>query len=263
MFTKLKLRSAASSTFFMFWILLAIAPASARELSTDRPDQTESPYTVENRRLQAEFQIASAGRDGTASRWAWQLGGLNVKRGLSNRADLQLVFPGVESAPAGAGRETGVGDLTVRLKWNLRGNDRPGIAVGFMPYVTLPTGAKGFTAGGWEVGLILPVAVPAPGGAGLGLMAQGDIVRDGDGEGAHPEGFFTATVGRDLAGPLGGFVEIAARARPRAEGSNPLALDVGVTYGLGEDVQLDAGVQWGLGGDAEDERYFIGYTVRR
>ena len=263
MFTKLKLRSVASPMLLTFCILLAFAPASARELSTDRPDQTESPYSVENRRLQAEFQIASVGRDGGASRWAWQVGGLNMKRGLSNRADLQLVFPCVESVPAGAERETGIGDLTVRLKWNLRGNDCPGIAVGVMPTVTLPTGAKGFTAGGWEAGLILPVAMPVPGGAGLGLMAQGDIVRDGDGDGVHPEGFFTATVGRDLAGPLAGFVEIATRLRPRAEGSNPLALDVGMTYGMSEDAQLDAGVQWGLGGDAEDQRFFVGYTIRR
>ncbi len=238
-------------------------PAAARDLSTDRPDQTESPYTVERGRTQAEFQLVSVGREAGGAGSAWQFAGLNLKRGLGKSVDLQFVFPGVESVPDGADRESGVGDLTIRLKWNGKGNDAEGYAVGLMPYVTLPTGAESFTADGVEAGLIAPLAASLPGGWGLGLMAQGDLVRDGDGEGAHGEGFFTATVGRDLAGALGGFVELAARLRPAVEGPDPAFLDVGVTYGFTEDTQLDAGVQWGLSDGAEDHRFFMGYTFRR
>jgi hypothetical protein len=238
-------------------------PAAARDLSTDRPDQTESPYTVDAGRTQAEFQLVSVGRETPGAGSAWQFAGLNLKRGLGRSVDLQLVFPGMESVPAGGERESGVGDLSVRLKWNMVGNDSEGIGFGLMPYATFPTGGESFTADGVEAGLIAPLAVPLPGGWGLGLMAQGDLVRDADGDGAHGEGFFTATVGRDLAGPLGGFVELAGRTRPAVEGPDPAFLDVGLTYGFTEDTQLDAGVQWGLSDGAEDHRFFLGYTFRR
>ena len=242
---------------------LASFPLDARELSTDRPDQTESPYTVPRGRWQAEFQVASAGRDPGADRWSHQIVGVNVKRGLANDLDLQLVFPGLESVPDGADRTSGIGDLALRLKWNLFGNDGPGSAVAVMPFVNLPTGHESFRAGGWEGGLIVPAAFTLPGDTGLGLMVQGDILRDADGEGTHGEGFVTATVGHDLTGPLGGFAEVAARFRPAAEGDDPWSLDLGLTLGPTEDTQLDAGVQIGLSDGAEDLRVFAGYTLRR
>jgi hypothetical protein len=129
-------------------------PAAARDLSTDRPDQTESPYTVDAGRTQAEFQLVSVGRETPGAGSAWQFAGLNLKRGLGRSVDLQLVFPGMESVPAGGERESGVGDLSVRLKWNMVGNDSEGIGFGLMPYATFPTGGESFTADGVEAGLI-------------------------------------------------------------------------------------------------------------
>ena len=243
--------------------ILAALPVGARDLSTDRPDQTESPYTVEPGRYQAEFQLISAARGPGGGGTAWQFAGLNLKRGLSRSIDLQLVTSGLESVPSGSDRESGTGDLVMRLKWNARGNDAEGLAWGLMPFVSFPTGSEGFTAGGFEGGLIVPVGFALSSEVGMGLMAQGDVVRDGDGEGTHLGTFFTATVSRAIAGSLGGFVELAARFRPEDEGETETMLDLGTTYGVGEDIQWDAGVQLGLSEAAEDYRAFVGFTIRR
>jgi hypothetical protein len=245
------------------WLLLVGPQAAARELSTDRPDQTESPYTVEPGRYQAEFQIAAVGHGPGGTRPSWQVAAVNLKRGLSRTIDLQFVTPGLEFIPSAEGRDAAVGDLMLRLKWNARGNDTEGFAWGLMPFVSFPTGMDGVTAGGFEGGLIVPAAFPLSERAGLGVMAQGDVVRDGDGSGTHVVGLFTATVSREIRGPLGGFVELAARVRPRAEGARETMLDLGATYGLTADSQLDAGIQWGLSEAAEDSRVFLGLSVRR
>ncbi|HEU4725543.1 MAG TPA: transporter [Candidatus Eisenbacteria bacterium] len=246
-------------------VLANIAPSQvhARELSTDRPDQTESPYSVEAGRYQAEFQLLSAASGPDGGGTAWQFVGLNLKRGLSRSTDLQLVLSGLESIPTPGGRNHGTGDATLRLKWNARGNDAEGLAWGLMPFVSFPTGSESFTAGGFEGGLILPVAFPLSGETGMGLMLQGDIVRDAVGSSTHLEAFATATVSRALAGSLGGFIELAARFRPEDEGPREVMLDLGTTYGVGEDVQWDAGVQCGLSEGAEDLRAFLGFTIRR
>lgn len=243
--------------------LLAGSPTAARELSTDRPDQTESPYTVERGRYQAEFQLASVGHGPGSGHASWQCAGVNLKRGMTRSVDLQLVTSGLESIPFSNGRATGVGDLTLRLKWNARGNDSEGFAFGLMPYVAFPIGSDGFTAGGFEGGLIVPAAFPLTADIGIGVMAEGDVVRNADGSGTHAEALFTATASRGLYASLGGFVELAARFRPEAEGEREVMLDVGTTYGLGADLQFDAGVQWGLSAGAEDSLVFLGFTVRR
>ncbi|MEK7348852.1 MAG: transporter [Candidatus Eisenbacteria bacterium] len=263
MFSSPNFRSFRPAAALVAWLLLAVPPAAARELSTDRPDQTESPYTVERGRLQAEFQIASVGHGAGSGHASWQCAGLNLKRGMARSVDLQLVTSGLESIPLSNGRATGVGDLTLRLKWNARGNDSEGLAFGLMPYVAFPTGSEGLTAGGFEGGLIVPVAFPLSATIGIGVMAEADIVRNADGSGTHAEALFTATASRDLYAPLGGFVELAARFRPEAEGEREVMLDVGTTYGLGADLQFDAGVQWGLSAGAEDSLVFLGFTVRR
>src|SRR5687768_3481308 len=80
------------------WIaLLALAqPAQAqlRELSTDRPDQTESPYSVDAGHVQVESEIVSHAvthEDGVTVSET-HLMNMNVRVGLTERIDAQLVL---------------------------------------------------------------------------------------------------------------------------------------------------------------------------
>ena len=69
-----------------------------RELSTDRPDQTESPYTVDAGHFQIEMDVANGTIDrdqsnsGDVRSQVWNFGGLNLKAGLFNNVDLQFVL---------------------------------------------------------------------------------------------------------------------------------------------------------------------------
>src|SRR5271165_7071915 len=68
--------------------------ALMRELSPDRPDKTESPFTVDAGHYQLEMDFANYTYDdsgGTTTR-AWNVAPFNVKAGLLNNVDLQLVF---------------------------------------------------------------------------------------------------------------------------------------------------------------------------
>src|ERR1035438_186429 len=65
-----------------------------RELSPDRPDKTESPYTVDAGHFQLEMDFANYTydkSDGTTTK-AWDAGDFNFKAGLLNNADVQLVY---------------------------------------------------------------------------------------------------------------------------------------------------------------------------
>ena len=142
--------------------------AQMRELSTDRPDQTESPYTVDAGHVQVEMDFVNFtydrhSSDGTRTE-VWNVAPVNLKFGLLNNVDLQLVLDNyVEVRTREAGGETrrdsGYGDITARLKINLWGNDGGTTALALMPYVKLPLDETGIRNGETEGGVIFPLAV--------------------------------------------------------------------------------------------------------
>ena len=135
---------------------------SMREMSTDRPDQTESAYTVDAGHFQVEMDLVNYihADDGVVTLDAWAAPVLNLKVGLLNNVDFQVVFdPYVHARVKSAGNtdsSEGFGDLQTRLKINLWGNDGGKTALAIMPFVKWPlpesTLRNGRTEGGVSFG---------------------------------------------------------------------------------------------------------------
>lgn len=244
-----------------------------RELSTDRPDQTESPYTVDAGRFQIEMDVANGTIDrdqsngGDVRSQVWNFGGVNLKAGLFNNVDLQFVLDGyvdshVEDRVANqVADDSGFGEVQTRLKINLWGNDGGKTAFAIMPFVKWPLPQTALRNGKTEGGVILPLGVELPAGWGMGLMTEVDFVRDGS-NAFDTEYFNTVTFSHDIVGDLGGYIEFAALFTPESDAQWQGQLDVGLTYGLGEATQLDIGCNFGVTSVAPDYNPFIGVTRR-
>ncbi len=250
-------------------LLLTILPASAydlfnpvpeaemRDLAADRPDTTESPVTVDAGHIQIEaslFDWRREGRDDTYTAMA-----TNFKIGLTDCTDLQFVFDSYvwENNAGPAGDSEGFGDVTVRYKWNLWGNDGGSTAFALFPFVKVPTGTA-MSNDEWEGGLIIPFSMDLREGLGLGLMAELDYVAD-DAGGHNFEFVHSAVLGFDLTEKWGCFAEyVGVLGEDRYEAY----LAGGLTYSLNANLMLDCGVQAGLNDDAEDVGAFTGFTVR-
>ena len=248
-----------------------------REMATDRPDITESPYTVDAGHFQAELSFLEYTRDdvpvpegeGNVDAEHMAILPANLKVGLLNNVDLQLVLVPYLRSEVGGADAWGLGDFQIRLKVNLWGNDADlygphrtfgNSALAIMPFIELPTGDDDLGLGDdIEGGVIIPFAMPLPHGFSLGLMAEFDFVKDDDGDGYDLEFVHTASIGHDLVGDLAGYVEYVGIAAP---GDYLAHLGAGLTYGLTPDVQLDAGVLVGLEEDAEDFTVFAGVSFR-
>lgn len=226
-----------------------------RDLSADRPDTTESPITVDAGHFQVEASLFDWGREGRAD--TYTVMSTNVKAGLTDNTDIQFVFDSYVWDESGGTSVEGFGDVTVRYKWNLWGNDGGDTAFALFPFVKIPTGTS-LSNDEWEGGLILPFSMDLAEGWGLGLMAEIDIVDDG--AGSHEFEFVhTAVLGHDLTEKAGVFVEyIGVAAEDRYEASAA----AGLTYLLNDNLMLDCGCRVGLNDDAEDIGLFTGFTVR-
>lgn len=235
-----------------------------REMSTDRPDSTESPFTVDAGHVQIEMSFLQFTRDDTDNRVdSYVYAPFNVRLGLLNNAELQLLFdPHVRVQDRIGPDASGMGDLTLRFKANLWGNDEGDTALGVMPYVKLPTGDSDVSNGNAEPGVIIAFGANLPGEFSLGLMAEFDAVRNAEDDGFDFEFLHTATIGRTLFGPLGAYLEYVGIASSDSGSEYQASFSTGLTLGVSDDVQLDAGVVLGLTDSADDFSVFTGISVR-
>lgn len=232
------------------------AQAQLRELSTDRPDTTESPYTVDAGHFQIEAEIASWTRDRGDNETA--LGQINLKFGLDERTDLQWITPTYSWADGGS---EGWGNTQIRLKRNLWGNDAGNTALAVMPYVELPTGDEDFGAERVQGGVIVPFAY-SHGEWGFGLQGQLDRVYDNERDTYHWEFMGSATVSHPISERCNVFCELVGLFREGQAGGSEYSFNTGVTWMVRDLVQWDAGLRLGLNDEAPDLMPFVGYSTK-
>ena len=219
-------------------------------MQADRPDTTESPFTVPAGHWQFELETVSVSLDGGQRGCDW--GSVNIKYGLNHRTDLQLVTPAWHD---GEGLE-GWTDAELRLKWSLTGNDAP-VAAALMPYLKLPVASRSVGNGHIEGGLILPFNLP---GLSATAMVEAAVMRNQTDDGYTGSVTVSASRGFDLTDRLSPFVELVA-VLPFEESAEAY-FNAGLIYEIHPEWTLDAGINAGLNDDATDLRLFTGMTRR-
>jgi hypothetical protein len=238
-----------------------------RDMSTDRPDKTESPYTVDAGRFQLETDLVAYtrdSRDGITTR-TLDVVPFNFKVGLTHDTDVQLVYGAYSHIRMSGGTnetDAGFGDLVVRLKHNIWGNDGGTTAFGIMPFVKVPTNTITSLNDDVEGGVIVPLAIDLGRGMGLGLMTEIDILKNENGSGYEASFINSATVSFELTQRLGLYVEAFVERSTESGAETVVTIDGGFTYAVTENLQLDAGANVGLTQAADDLNVFVGMSQR-
>lgn len=246
-----------------------------RELSTDRPDQTESAFTVDAGRFQVEMDLFSYTRDHDKEAGAdtisedWSITTLNLKAGLLHNVDFQLMLAPYshtrthDRTTGDRTRADGFGDITTRLKYNVWGNDGDTkTALALMPFLKIPTAKRSMGNNAVEAGLIVPLAVPLPWGWSMGLMTEFDLLRNSTDSDYHVDFVNSITFSHDITDKLGGYVEFFTVTSSENDVPWQGQFDAGLTYGLTDNVQLDAGINIGVTKSAPDWQPFVGLSFR-
>jgi len=106
----------------------------------------------------------------------------NVRIGITNWAEFDVQFNGFQSSQSlgsGSGAVTaqgaGFGDVVLRTKMNLFGNDDGPVGLAIIPYVKVPSSAPVISNGAVEGGLIVPLALRLPQDYLVTLMTEVDV----------------------------------------------------------------------------------------
>ncbi len=245
-----------------------------REMSTDRPDKTESPYTVDAGHFQFEMDLLSYTRDrdksggGDTRTDSYAIAPVNLKLGLLNNVDFQLIlntynYVRVKDRVTGTVEKmSGFGDVTTRLKVNFWGNDGGRTAFAMLPFMKFPSNQDGLGNNAVEGGVIFPLAVDLTHGWSMGLMTEFDCLRNDGNNGYHAGFINTVTFGHDIVGNLGGYVEFFSEVSAEGGASWIGTVDLGLTYRLTDNIQFDLGINIGVTEAADDFNPFIGVSWR-
>jgi hypothetical protein len=241
-----------------------------RDLSPDRPDETESPYTVDAGYWQLEMDFASFTydkMDGTTTK-AWDVGDFNLRIGLLNQMELSLIFDNylnvrTENHATGADKtQSGVGDFTARVKINLWGDDGGTTAFGLLPYVKFPTSTDDLGNDAVEGGTIFPLGVKLPCGFDLSLETAAGFRKNDDNGDYHGEFINSFSVDHRIIGKLSGYLEFFSDISTERHAGWIGTVDTGLEFLVTENVQLDCGCNFGVTRAADDFNPFAGITVR-
>jgi hypothetical protein len=248
-----------------------------RDLTTDRPDVTESPFTVDAGRIQVESNLFGYWRsrpdeNGTVTD-AYEVARTNLRIGLTSSLELSLVWQpyGVvvahPRAPEPSMTQSGVGGINVRLKYNVWGNDtfeKPGsTALALLPILVLPTDAdNGISPEHVEGALVVPFGIKLTDKLGLAFNGGVAFVRQGEMTRHDAEYLASASLSYEWSDRLGTYYEVGAILDREDPLGDIAFVGTGFTYKLNKNLQFDAGVNLGITRASDRVNPFIGLSAR-
>ena len=258
-------RSIAASLLVLLW--LSPCRAQVPELTTDRPDQTESAETVFPGGIQIEIGWTHAENDDDGLDLATDAFPQTLIRyGLLERFELRFGFDGyvwqdLDDAADGSLDDEGAGDMEVGFKYKLWDEQGCAPQTALLVGTTLPTGEAGFSSERLDPSVRLACAHTLSETFSLGYNLAGIWETNEDETGDRDTTAsvaYSAVLGIALTDRAGTFLEFFG-SLPTDEGKPANSIDTGLTYLVTENLQLDVLGGVGLSDDAED--WFIGAGV--
>lgn len=240
-----------------------------RPMVPDRPGITESPYSVDAGHFQYETDVLRllTRREGTTYGHDWYGNHFLAKIGLTDRTDFQVALDmytdtrNYDSAdPTATAVAHGVGDITLRIKQTLVGDDDSRWALGLIGYVQLPTGGL-LGDGGYEPGLTMPAVFQCTQKWSVGGQVAAHLYYDRSVSQHYVQLTPTLTTDYQFTKVVQAFVELVGYWDLR-QAAWRSSINVGPQLDISDNVQLDFGTHLPIT-HSVDREYFLGISFRR
>ena len=244
-----------------------------RELNADRPDKTDCPFTVDAGHFQVEVDFANMtynrpnSERGNVRSTAVEIAPVNLKVGLLNNLDFQLVFTSyrwekTDNQDNGTiNQKAGFDGITPRFKVNIVGNESGFFALALIPFVSLPLNQHNFGNSSVEGGLGIPYSFDIP-SWDVGFQTTFRFNRNDAERGYHTEFENSISIGHLLIGTMSLSGEFFSSVSTEKVTGWVGTIDTWLTYQVAENLRLDGGIYIGVTPAADDWHPWVGMTWR-
>jgi len=228
----------------------ASPPSTPSPIATDRPSVTDSSVVVPVGSLQFENGFLESVNQGQQT---FDGPETLLRFGVAAKTELRLNVPDYFGE---IGANSGFGDLAIGVKQQL--GPAAGFDVSLVLTLSLPTGARGISSGGYDPSVQLPWSrTLSPNWTAAGMLS---VYWPTEGTRRNVTGETTFLFDRQLTKPWDAFVEYAGDF-PERGGPRHL-LHFGTSYKVTQHQQVDLHVGVGLSSAAVDHFVGIGYSFR-
>jgi hypothetical protein len=237
-----------------------------REFETERPDKTKTPYTIDAGHIAVESEISSYFENEEKHESGLRIFDTNVRIGITNNSEFQIqIEPYIHRIENFDQRNEktrdGIGNTTLRYKYNMQGNDSERVAVAIMPFVIIPTASAELKDEKIEHGFTLPLNLKLTNNWRTGFMLQIDTESTRDETDWQSNLVTSWSVKYNVKDYLIIYAEIYNEFQRRKKTTNVTTFDLAIQYELNNRLRLDIGTFIGLSPEAEDIENFIGTSI--
>ncbi|HWB55110.1 MAG TPA: transporter [Tepidisphaeraceae bacterium] len=249
-----------------------------RGMSTDRPNATNSPQTIDAGHLQIETGVVDYTyyhdryKGASAQYNQWGFGQFNFRLGVLDNLELNAAFDSFDYATAHDNythsntHAEAFGDTVVGAKLNFWGNEISdqtwATAMAIQPQFKFPTDQSDLGNGRFEAVVGLPFMMNLPAGFHLSYEPAIGMVRSFDNTGYVTSIENAICVDRVVWKNLDVYVEYASALTTESHVKPIQTIDLGCTYALTDNIVLDGGVNLGLNNASNTVEAMAGVSVR-
>ena len=256
-----------------FNLLHPTPEADLRTLCADRPTKSNGPCTVDAGHWQLEsdiYNVTLQTLDGVTTRTEL-FTNPTLKLGLTNTVDFEVNVAPYEqvtthdSIAGETSRVGGIGDIFLRAKWNLQGDDGATTSVALFPFFKIPTARLGVGNGAVEGGLIVPIALNLPGSWQLTIDPEADALANSVGSGHHLNITSPLSLSYPVTKTITLFGELWGDVNFDPAGTvSQASFDLAVAWipAKAPNLQFDGGANFGLNHATPGAQLYVGVTRR-
>ena len=256
-------------------LTLVAAPAFAQNddgprFCPNRPSLGESGCTTDPGHVQLEMSLVdwTKDEDRTQRDDTVLIGDLQARLGLTPSTELQVAWTPYghdrkrNKLAGGIDRVSGVGDVQIGIRQNLRKPDGKGLSFAVEPSVTLPVGREPIGAGTWGAGLVIPITYDLSDKLNLQLTNDVEAAPNDSGDGRHFLASAVVGLGIDLTEQVTAMAEVQVTQDDDRGGHRTQVIAAGsLAWQPTRRFQLDVLVGAGLNRDTPDVRVLTGGAV--
>jgi hypothetical protein len=246
--------------------------ADFRGFCTDRPTKSTGLCTVDAGVWQVESDVFNYTYDsaGGVTTTTELFTNPTLKLGVTNTLDLEVNIAPYEQVSVRdhgmTSTASGVGDLFLRAKWALAGDDGGSFGLALVPFVKVPTAPRSIGNGAVEGGLVVPIQFTLPDNLQVLFDPEVDALADAVGSGRHANVIDLVSLSYPVSKAVTLSAELWGDANfdPTTGTVTQASFDLGAAWipAKAPNFQLDGGVNLGLNSATPGVQAYVGVSHR-